>query len=364
MKWTTAKSLLICLGLVLALFGGLYALLDVSAFAQDDLPHAFWGRVEFDGQPVPDGRWVRAEGDGVATGTQNPVSTEGGQYGEQGAAGKKLLVQSDDPDGIENNTPIAFYVDDIRAKCREVDPETGEYIGPWRDTYPFHAESITMLDLAVTGEYTLTVASIGCCPISVTYDTTTATVAAGAVGAFTNITGGVTVTLKAITETLCGFGRWESDLWEGDPVTATNLITIPMRYNDATITATCGFYSVTISPPTITKFGDPGDWVSYELQVSNRGDVTDTFDVTAVSSNTWSVLAPPIVGPLAAAEIGPVDALVKIPSGAAPCAVDVMTFTVTSRGDPHKSATALLTTIVTGDCDFYDVFLPLVARTG
>ncbi len=316
------------------------------------MPHIFYGAVWFDGAPAPIGTVIEAQCEDVVTGIGgNPITTtQVGSYGSPSIATppEDLLVQGD----IDSGTPIEFYIKGLRAECH--DPTEDE----WVDTYPWQSDRETELDLFVSSEYTLTVASGGCCPISVAYDTTTVTVAAGTVGAFTNITGGVIVALEAITETYCGLNGWEGAL-----VTSTTLITIPIRYNDAVITATCGFYNVTISSPVSAKFGDPDDWVDYDLWVSNGGHMTDTFDVTTVSSNMWSIWVPPTVGPLAAAETGQVEASVRIPQSVAPCAIDVVTATVTSQGDPRKSATLLLTTTVTGDnCYPHNVFLPLVRR--
>lgn len=423
MRRTMTRSFGVCLGLVLVLFIVLYGLLGVSAFATPPIPHAFWGNVEIDGQPALVGTMVEAKCTGVVTGTNNPIATiEIGKYG--GPSAGKLLVQGN----IEYRTPIAFYLNGGRAKC--YNPETQE----WSDTFKFQSEALTELDLFFIGQYTLTVTSAGCCPISVTYDTITATVAAGAIGTFTTITGGLTVTLEATSDDYCWF-----DGWEGDVVTTANSVTIPM-YSDVTVTATCtiltehtltvrkigsgtvitepeqeiyiygtvvtltatpsetwtfggwsgdvpvelsaidsititmdsdkeitatfDFYSVTISSPAYEKPGNAGgDPVVYMLQVINTGSVMDTFTVTAASSNGWTVIAQPTVGPLAAAGAEWVFVGPQIPADTISGTVDVVTFAVTSQGDPRKAATALLTTTVTqGYVPEHKFFLPLVMK--
>ena len=225
MRRTAMASFGICLGLVLALFVVLYGLLGISTFAQGLLPHRFYGAVEIDGQPAPVGTVVEARGEGVEPCVGNPIVTaESGKYGGPWTGDPKLVVQGD---GLSGGEEIEFYINGMRAKC--YDPATEE----WSDTYPFQSEALTELDLFFFGEYTLTATSDGCCPISVTYDTTTATVAAGEVETFTPITGGLTVTLEAIGDTGCVFRGWEGAL-----VTTTNPITIVMT-SDTTITATC-----------------------------------------------------------------------------------------------------------------------------
>ena len=429
MRQTVSRSFGVCLILVMALFGALYGLLDVSASVERDWPHRFYGDVEIDGAKAPVGSVVEARGNGIITGAPgNPITVDpAGKYGGPNPGDGKLVVNGD------GGSTIVFYVDDVRAKCREVDPGTGEYIGEWRDDFPFNPEALTELDLAVTGEYTLVVTSKGCCPISVTYDTTTATVAAGEIETFTTITGGLTVTLEATSDDSCRF-----DGWGGDVVTTANPIVIPMR-SDVDVTATCtiltehtltvheigsgivdkepdqeiyiygavvtltavpsetwtfggwsgdvpaelsainpvtitidgdkeitatfNFYSVTVSPETDEKPGTAGEPVVYMLQVINTGGVMDTFTVTAPSSNGWMVIHPSTVGPLAAASADWVVVGPQIPADTISGTVDVITFTLTSQGDPRKSATALLTTTVTQGC-VHTIFLPVIAKTG
>ena len=67
------------------------------------LPHAFYGDVEINGSPAPDGTQISATVDvGTVVPVQNPVSTVGGSFGIDSP---KLLVQGD---GLSGN--ITFYV--------------------------------------------------------------------------------------------------------------------------------------------------------------------------------------------------------------------------------------------------------------
>jgi uncharacterized repeat protein (TIGR02543 family) len=85
-----------------------------------------------------------------------------------------------------------------------------------------------------TSGYVLTVTSDGCCSISVEYDTTVETVAAGDTEQY-DIDDGVVVTLTAIpADELCGFDGWQVD---GGPVTG-NPINVTMNADHIAV-ATC-----------------------------------------------------------------------------------------------------------------------------
>jgi hypothetical protein len=411
-------------------------LVDVSASPdQPKLPHIFYGAVWVDGAPAPIGTMIEGRGEGVTTGIDcNPLTTvEVGRYGNPGVTPPEdLLIQGD----IDGGTPIEFYVNELRAECREVDQVTGEYIGGWVDTYPWSSDKETELNLRVFDAYTLTVASGGCCAISVTYDANIQSIPPEGSWTVISITGGLTVTLQAFDDpgAYCVFNAWVGDLittanpatfnvrsnmiitataledyslttyetgsgegtvirspdqmtypqgtvvtlnavpsetsvfdgWSGDVspgLSEANPISFTMD-GDKEITATFEFYDVAISPLTSQKMDDPGAEVTHKLQVVNTGRVTDTFNVMAVGSSTWSrtIIPPLTVGPLAADGVSQMRVEVQIPPDAAACAMDVTTITLTSQGDPRKSATALLRTVVTGECYFYDIFLPLVKK--
>ncbi len=132
----------------------------------------------------------------------------------------------------------------------------------------------------------------------------------------------------------------------------------------ATLTTTANnIYGVMVVPPTATKSGRSGTPVTYTLRVTNTGNITDTFQVTA-GGNTWPVVTPlgpgtgPVVvavGPLAAGAGGEIEIMVMIPADAVNGATDTVTMTVTSQGDPSRSATSVLTTTV--DDTYYGLSL-------
>ena len=106
------------------------------------MPHDFYGSVTVrDGEPAPAGTRVEARVPGVIPGDQNPLTvTVPGQYGEglSQFAPRNLVVSG----YIENDAPIEFYVDGIKAEVYDVNSS-----GPWTGSYPFHAGRSTQLNL-------------------------------------------------------------------------------------------------------------------------------------------------------------------------------------------------------------------------
>ncbi len=62
------------------------------------------------------------------------------------------------------------------------------------------------------------------------------------------------------------------------------------------LTTTANFYALTLTPPSSDGAGNPGDQVSYVLQLTNAGNVADSYDLS--STSLWSVTIPPSIGPL------------------------------------------------------------------
>ena len=102
-------------------------------------------------------------------------------------------------------------------------------------------------------------------------------------------------------------------------------------------------YGVAVVPATKAKFGKPGTTVTYNLTVTNTGNVSDNFNAT-VAGNAWPTSVPTPIGPLAAGASSNVTVTVIIPAGALEEALDIANVTFTSAGDPSKSASSVLTT--------------------
>jgi sugar lactone lactonase YvrE len=117
-------------------------------------------------------------------------------------------------------------------------------------------------------------------------------------------------------------------------------------------------YGLTVTPATDARSGDPGATVTYTLQVTNTGNVSDTFDVRASGYRWTTTPHPTMVGPLVAGGSANVVVTVTIPTSAAGGATDATTVTVASRGGDTVTATSILTTTVRR----HRVFLPLIIK--
>jgi hypothetical protein len=115
-------------------------------------------------------------------------------------------------------------------------------------------------------------------------------------------------------------------------------------------------YGLTVTPATDARSGDPGTMVTYTLQVTNTGNVSDAFDVHASGYRWATALNPTTVEPLTAGRSADVVVTVTIPTSAAGEATDVATVTVTSQGDDTVTATSILTTTARR----HRIFLPLI----
>ena len=105
--------------------------------------HAFCGNVTVDGNPAPENTTILAVGPGVRSdSSENPaVTQQDGSYGSAGDASRNLVVRG----AIENGTPLAFYIDGVRAEVCSANST-----GTWKSGYPFSAGEVTCLDLRVS----------------------------------------------------------------------------------------------------------------------------------------------------------------------------------------------------------------------
>jgi subtilisin-like proprotein convertase family protein len=98
--------------------------------------------------------------------------------------------------------------------------------------------------------------------------------------------------------------------------------------------------------------GVVGQTITYTLQITNTGDISDTFDLTLSSSDWATSLSASTVGPLAPGAGTSVEVYVTIGEGSS----DMVDVTVTSQFDPLVFATVTYTTST------YLVYLPVILK--
>ena len=111
--------------------------------------------------------------------------------------------------------------------------------------------------------------------------------------------------------------------------------------------------------PDQADSGLVGETVTYTLQITNTGNLADTFDLS-VSGNSWTTTFSQSSISLAAGASTTVEAYVDVPSGASDGDMDTATVTATSQSDPGESDSVMLTT--TADIGTTYIYLPVVFR--
>ncbi len=128
-------------------------------------------------------------------------------------------------------------------------------------------------------------------------------------------------------------------------------------------TITKPVYSMVVNPLGLVKTGMPGAKVNYVVEITNTGNVSDTYIVNLVASN-WIVHLPDPVENVTPGEMRSVVITVVIPPGKNKGDTNLATVTVTSQGVQSLQDSELgveyltLTTIVAAQ----QVFLPIVKR--
>ncbi|HSB66182.1 MAG TPA: M14 family zinc carboxypeptidase, partial [Anaerolineales bacterium] len=105
---------------------------------------------------------------------------------------------------------------------------------------------------------------------------------------------------------------------------------------------TANLYDLSLTPATGEGNGYPGGQAEYILQVTNTGNTTDTFDISA--SGVWSVTAPPVIDPLEAGGSADINVTVSVPPTAEAGDYDLSTITATSQGNSSMTHSSALTT--------------------
>jgi YVTN family beta-propeller protein len=113
---------------------------------------------------------------------------------------------------------------------------------------------------------------------------------------------------------------------------------------------------VTTLPPIMmlpfeqSKYGRPGNTVTYEIELENHTGVTDSFNLEVLPGNTWTTnLSTPQVGPIEDGESASFEIYVDIPADAQPLASDSATIQASSVASPDITATAVVNSHVMGE---------------
>jgi uncharacterized membrane protein len=117
--------------------------------------------------------------------------------------------------------------------------------------------------------------------------------------------------------------------------------------NTTTVTGPPGGGGVSLEPDN-TGFGLAGEPLIYNHILTNTGDATNEFEITATSSNGWDVFPDPEIITLDAGESVPVGVFLVIPITATDGTVDTMVVAATSTITPTIFDTAInMTTVFT-----------------
>jgi hypothetical protein len=117
-------------------------------------------------------------------------------------------------------------------------------------------------------------------------------------------------------------------------------------------------YTMTLSPLSAAAAGPPGAVLTFDLIVTNMGNVGDNYTVTVGESGWTTTVSAPSIGPLGSGVSETIQVGVTISLEALDGDFDTVAITVTSYGDPTQSVTSTLTTTSV----WYKQFLPLTRK--
>ncbi len=116
-------------------------------------------------------------------------------------------------------------------------------------------------------------------------------------------------------------------------------------------------YGVALAPESLAGSAYPGDVVEYTLTLANAGNITDTFDL-AFTGNEWQVTLPVTQTTLAAGASPEVIIQVLVPADAADGALDNVTITAISQGNPEViTSSELITRAI-----WWKAYLPVIQQ--
>jgi hypothetical protein len=249
-------------------------------------------------------------------------------------AGRHILfVESQDADG-NWGVPSATFI----TVAAELTPDTAQ------------AEGLPGQVITYTLEFTNGLATAKEFKVAVTSDwAVSAPATLGTLGSLESALFDVAVTIPVTATT----GQSDTAIVKVSQVGNSNI------YDSAELLTTALANGVVITPTNVTGPGYPGMDAVYQLEVSNLGVVTDTFDLQ-LSSNWTATLSADSVGPLAPGASEGLVLTVSVPLNAVPGDADTTMITATSQTDPGIFAVATRTissgamsrtVLVTGACN-------------
>ena len=262
-----------------------------------------------------------------------------------------LWLNSDDPGNGRTAIPVTMTVSSVGVA---VDPAVANRSGDPGETMTYTLR-VTNTGL-ITDTYDLSIAGAGWA--------TTAPLTVGPLlpGAGVDIAVNVTIPASALAgeqdTAVVTFTSQEESL-----ISTTSNLTTQVNAD----------YGVIVTPPNDAQSGLPGTLVAYTLQITNAGNITDTFSVSA-TGHTWSTVVPlksgeetsaVVVGPLSPGGDSSLTIAVLVPASATAGEQDTVTVTATSSGHAAVIANSVLTTTASaagGTSPINSVYVPVVIK--
>ena len=110
-------------------------------------------------------------------------------------------------------------------------------------------------------------------------------------------------------------------------------------------------YGLALTPDTAELQADPGQTVTYHMQILNIGLNSDTYDLSL--ADQWPYSMPSTIGPLSSGESAAFDVAITIPEGAINGESDIATLMAVSEANGNVNDSSVLTTAA----NYYDLTL-------